>query len=65
MMLSRVTPGRMMPVSNGGVNSSFSPCSFFQYTNRFMAPTSVHSSCSPYNHNTCWQPCSSAALADT
>lgn len=40
-MESRVTPGRMVPSSRGGVTSSRSPFSFCRNTNMFIVPTSV------------------------
>ena len=55
-----VTPGRMTPVSSGGVTSSWLPSVFRSRMKRFMAPTSVMSCSGPNSHKHCWQPCCSA-----
>lgn len=51
--LWRVTPGKIKPVDNGGVASSFSPASFVQNAKKFIVPTSVTSWSGPYSHRTC------------
>ena len=53
LLLLLVTPGRMMPLSSGGVTSSLFPVDLFcRKANTFMAPTSVTSWSGPKSHRT-------------
>ena len=58
----RVTPGKMIPLSSGGVTSSLLPSGCSRWMNMFIAPTSVISWSSPKSHKTCWQPYFSATF---
>ncbi len=50
---SRVTPGRIMPVS-GGETSSAEPSFFARTAKKFIMPASVISLSSPKSQRTCW-----------